>query len=263
MENWNAKIHQWFGIPYKLHAAKSGNGPTIVMLHGIATSSASWDRLLPLLGPNFQTVTVDLLGFGKSPKPLWYSYTPEEHIKSIHRTLKDLKVQKPYILVGHSLGGLLALHYVNKYPNEVERLILLSPPVYFTSAEAKKALLKWHDILYARAYRYIRLHKELAIKGSKQLKNLVLKNNSFEITEETWLPFSKSLEECIEKQDVTTDLSNVECPVDIFYGSLDQLVINSNIRKLSKYPNVRLHKIRAGHLVNNRYAQTVSDVVNE
>jgi pimeloyl-ACP methyl ester carboxylesterase len=219
--------------------------------------------LLPLVGPNFQTVTVDLVGFGKSPKPLWYSYTPEEHIKAVHHTLKRLKVQKPYILVGHSLGSLLALHYANKYPNEVERLVLLSPPVYFTSAEAKKALLKWHDMIYARAYRYIRLHKGLTIKGAKQLKNLVLKNNSFEITEETWLPFSKSLEECIEKQDVVADLSNVECPVDIFYGSLDQLIINSNIRKLSKHPNVALHKVRGGHLVNDRYAKSVANILNQ
>jgi pimeloyl-ACP methyl ester carboxylesterase len=262
MENFWAKIHEWFNIPYRLHVQEAGSGPIIIMLHGIATSSESWSRLLPLLTPRFRCITIDLLGFGQSPKPDWYGYTPDEHIKNIHHTIKRLRLNEPFILMGHSMGSLLALHYANKYPQNVGRLALLSPPVYLTRRDVIKARKVWRDTLYSRAYRYFRTHKTFTIKGSQKLKRVALKDNPFLVTEETWLAFSKSLEECIEKQNVKHDLKTVTTPVDIFYGSLDQLIIGSNIRKLDKYSHIGLHKVRSGHTIGVKYSLSVAAFLN-
>jgi pimeloyl-ACP methyl ester carboxylesterase len=258
MENYISKIHQWLGIPYTLASHTKGSGPTIIMLHGIATSSVSWDRMVPYLQNNFKCVTIDLLGFGDSPKPDWYSYTPDEHIKNIHHTIKKLKVKGPIIIVGHSMGSLLALHYANKYPNKIKALIMLSPPIYLTKADAEKARKVWRDTLYAKAYKYIRTHKNFTLNNVRRLKALALKNNPFSITEDTWLAFSKSLEECIEKQNVVKDLEQLNCPIYVYYGTLDQLLIKRNIRKVFKRNNVEIHDLRNGHLINDKYAREVS-----
>jgi pimeloyl-ACP methyl ester carboxylesterase len=263
MENILSKFHEWFRLPYKLHVKSSGHGPVIIMLHGIATSSASWSYLIPYLRHDFTCITIDLLGFGKSPKPDWYSYTPDEHIKNIHHTISKLKIKGPYILVGHSMGSLLALHYARKHPQKIKHLFLLSPPVYLTRKDAQKARKIWRDTLYARAYKYIRLHKKFTLKGVRGLKVLALKNNPFSITEDTWLAFSKSLEECIEKQNVVADMEHVDCPIDVFYGTLDNLLIKNNLHKLNAKTNTKVHAIRNGHLISDKYARFVAERILE
>jgi pimeloyl-ACP methyl ester carboxylesterase len=261
MENIKAKFHEWLGIPYKLHIAKSGTGPSVVLLHGIATSSESWKYLVPLLKPKYKCVTIDLIGFGQSPKPDWYAYDPDEHVKNIHYTLKNNNIKKPYVLVGHSMGALIAVRYAAQYKKEVSRLILLSPPIYNNGNEIKKAKKLWRDALYAKAYKYIRTHKKFTLKGAAGLKNLMLRNNPFLITEDTWLSFSKSLENSIEKQNVYSDFEQISCPVDIFYGYLDQLLIKKNIYALSKFVNVQFHVLRIGHAINMRYSLAVSAIL--
>jgi cis-3-alkyl-4-acyloxetan-2-one decarboxylase len=261
MENIKAKFHQWFNIPYELHMKSVGAGPTIVFLHGIATSSASWNYLIPLLSQNYRCITIDLLGFGDSPKPDWYAYTPSEHIKNINHTIKKLDLKDPFILVGHSMGSLLALHYANKYPRKVSRVIMLSPPIYFTSGEVKRAKQAWREAIYARAYKYIRTHKNFTLRGAIGLKALVLKNNPFLITDTTWNSFSKSLENSIEKQNVVNDLEQIFCPVDIFYGSIDQLLIKKNILSLGRFGNVTIHSVYSAHAVNLRYALAIAKIL--
>lgn len=263
MKNVKAKFHQWFGIPYRLHTTSVGSGPTVVMLHGIATSSASWNRLVPLLNNNYRCITIDLLGFGESPKPDWYGYSPEEHVKNIHYTIKKLGLNEPFILIGHSMGSLLAVHYAARHPKRVSRLVILSPPIYFTSAQVRQAEKLWREALYARAYRYLRTHKNFTLKSAGGLKTLAIKNNSFSLTEATWTSFSKSLENSIENQNVLNDLENIFCPVDIFYGNLDKFLINRNIRYLQRYGNVSLHSVKASHIIGPKYAAVVAKYLLE
>jgi pimeloyl-ACP methyl ester carboxylesterase len=259
MENILSKFHQWFKIPYRLHSNTIGRGPTIILLHGIATSSESWNKLTPYLKNNFKCITIDLLGFGRSPKPHWYSYSPDDHVKNIHHTIRKLKIKEPYILIGHSMGSLLAAHYANKHPRLIKGLHMLSPPIYLTKAEAKKARKVWRDMLYAKAYKYLRSHKNFTLKSARGLKFSLLKNNPFSITEDTWIAFSKSLEMCIEKQNVVNDLEQLHCPITIYYGTLDQLLIKKNIHSVFKSKNIKIYDIRQGHLVGDKYARFVAE----
>lgn len=163
--------------------------------------------------------------------------------------------------MGHSMGSLLALHYAATHPNRVKRLALLSPPIYLTNSEAEKAKRAWREALYSKAYRYLRTHKKFTLNGARGLKTLMLRNNPFLITDETWLSFSKSLEECIEKQNVVKELEYIVCPIDVFYGTLDQLLIKANIYKLNNFANLNLHSVRASHMVSTRYAQAAAQVL--
>jgi len=55
--------------PYLLHCVTSGSGPPMVLIHGVAGSHMVWDRIVPLLEPHFTVIRMDLLGYGRSPKP--------------------------------------------------------------------------------------------------------------------------------------------------------------------------------------------------
>jgi pimeloyl-ACP methyl ester carboxylesterase len=263
MENIFSKVHEWFRIPYRLHVKSKGSGPVIIFLHGIATSSLSWDYLTPYLTSNFRCITIDLLGFGESPKPEWYAYTPEDHINNINYTIKKLKLKEPFIMVGHSMGGLLAMHYAAAHPKKIRHLFMLSPPVYLTKKDAQKARKVWRDTLYAKAYQYIRTHKKFTLNGVRGLKVLALKNNPFFINNNTWTAFSKSLEECIEKQNVKKDLEQLNCPLNVYYGTLDQLLIKKNIVDVFGQSSAKMQSLRGGHLVSDKYARLVAEHIFE
>src|SRR6185295_7411703 len=99
---------RWFRRAPLLHVAgDSGSGPVVVMIHGIASSSVTWQNVVPLLEPRHRCIRIDLLGFGGSPAPADADYTLEEHVAAIARTIRSLRLREPFVLVGHSMGGLI------------------------------------------------------------------------------------------------------------------------------------------------------------
>ncbi len=247
-----------FNAPYRLHATVQGSGPPVVLLHGLAGSSANWNKLTAQLRDNYTCVSIDLLGFGESPKPLWVSYTPDQHIRSIRHTIKRLGVKKPYIVIGHSLGSLLALRYAAVYRSEVSKLYLLSPPIYKSDAASKRrAYHRFVESLYDRLYRRLRTHKNATLGAARRLRRILPDSEQWMLDETTWVPFARSLEQCIEKQNPYRDLKKLSTAVHIFYGTRDRLLSVANIKAITE-PNVELHQVKSGHSLDKNYTDAVT-----
>jgi pimeloyl-ACP methyl ester carboxylesterase len=96
-----------------------------VLLHGLGGTHRYWTcGPVPFALPAHRTVSIDLLGFGESPKP-WTRYSVERHVAALHASLAG---ESSLTLVGHSLGAALALAYAARYPSVVRRLVLISLP---------------------------------------------------------------------------------------------------------------------------------------
>lgn len=254
--------HKYLKRPYRLHLHDhGGNGPVVVFLHGLASSSANWDPLIPLLKDKYRCISIDLVGFGDSPKPDWYEYTIEEHIRDINKTIKHLHLPKPFILVGHSLGSLIATRYARLNPNDVSRLVLLSPPVYAPLDSITSRMAKQRTSMYLKAYRYLRTHKRITPENVLKLSRIIPIMKFLVVDQATWLPFIRSLEQCIENQTIIQDIAEVEAPVDIFYGIFDEVVITYNVRSLARIRDVTLHPLKVDHMVGKRYATAVAKVL--
>lgn len=256
-------FHRVFNLPYRLHSGRVGEGTPVILLHGLAGSSLNWQKVIARL-TDYQCVSVDLLGFGHSPKPLWAAYTADQHVRSIHHTIKRAGIKPPFKLIGHSLGSLLAIRYAALYPQDVSHLYLLSPPIYKGSAESTRAYRRWVETMHDRLYRYLRRHKQFTLLGAKYIvKRLVPNNQDLDLTEHTWVPFVRSLENCIEKQDQTKDLRQLKMPIDLFYGSHDRLLSVVNLKNAADQPNITLHRLPVGHNINQRYALAVVAALNQ
>lgn len=112
---------------YPLWRTELGAGEsTIVWLHGIGGTHRYW-TCVPSALPTFgrRAVLLDLLGFGGSPRP-WIRYTTAVHLSAVRHCLK--REEAPVVLVGHSLGAILALAYAARYPEQVRALVLISLP---------------------------------------------------------------------------------------------------------------------------------------
>ena len=102
-----------------------GSGPLLVLIHGITSSSATWDRVLPKLARSYTVLAPDLLGHGHSDK-LRGDYSIGAHANTI-RDLLDKFGYASASFVGHSLGGGVAMQFAYQYPERSDRLVLVAP----------------------------------------------------------------------------------------------------------------------------------------
>src|SRR5215218_7166288 len=101
-----------------------GEGPLLVLIHGITSSSATWEPVLPALAEHFTIIAPDLLGHGQSDKPAG-DYSLGSHAYLVRDLMLALGHEQGTI-VGHSLGGGIAMQAAYQFPELVGRLVLVS-----------------------------------------------------------------------------------------------------------------------------------------
>jgi pimeloyl-ACP methyl ester carboxylesterase len=112
-----------------LDVAPSGqaNGRTIVLLHGKNFCAGTWESTIKVLGEaGFRVVAPDQVGFCKSTKPGAYQFSFQQLAANTHVLLRGLGIERAVIL-GHSMGGMLAARYALMYPKATERLVMVNP----------------------------------------------------------------------------------------------------------------------------------------
>jgi pimeloyl-ACP methyl ester carboxylesterase len=113
----------------------TGKGTTIVMLHGFLENQSMWDNYIATFSKKNRVVTIDLLGHGAT-ECLGYVHTMEDNADAVHAVLSELRIRK-VILVGHSMGGYVALAFAELYPEYVKGLVLLNSTATADSEERK------------------------------------------------------------------------------------------------------------------------------
>jgi len=114
-------------LPYKginIFYTDDGKGITIVLLHGFLENLTMWNPFIPELSKNNRIVCIDLLGHGKTDC-LGYLHTMEVMADAVNAVLSHLKIGKSTI-IGHSMGGYVALAFAEKYPKEIEGICLMN-----------------------------------------------------------------------------------------------------------------------------------------
>lgn len=104
------------------HEANGGAAQTVVLVHGIGGSADDWAAQIPLLTERYHLLAVDLPGFGQSDGGGKH-YSPENYAAVLHHII-GLRAHTPVLLVGHSMGGAVALNYAALYPETVRRLVV-------------------------------------------------------------------------------------------------------------------------------------------
>lgn len=134
----------------RLHVVTRGSGAPIVFLHGMGTSAATWTRCMELLEDRFTVVAPDLLGHGDSPvldDPA--EYTRDRTLVDVDDIVADL-AEAP-VLVGHSLGGYLALAYAATRPDAASGVVVLNTgPGYRDDAKREE----WNARSRRNAHRF-------------------------------------------------------------------------------------------------------------
>jgi pimeloyl-ACP methyl ester carboxylesterase len=101
----------------------AGSGPAIVLVHGITSTSATWEKVMPYLATRFTVIAPDLIGHGESAKP-----RGDYSLGAYASGIRDLMVtlgHESATFVGHSLGGGVVMQLAYQFPERCERLVLV------------------------------------------------------------------------------------------------------------------------------------------
>jgi pimeloyl-ACP methyl ester carboxylesterase len=102
----------------------AGNGPNLVLIHGMINSSRHWEEVAKRLAGSYRVIAPDLIGHGDAATPRG-DYSLGAHAASIRDLLTTIGVERATI-VGHSLGGGVAMQFFYQFPQRTERLVLIS-----------------------------------------------------------------------------------------------------------------------------------------
>jgi pimeloyl-ACP methyl ester carboxylesterase len=109
---------------YRRAFVRQGHGPALLFIHGIGDSSVTWRPLVGELARDFTVIAPDLLGHGRSAKPR-ADYSVAAYANAMRDLLAVLDIERATV-VGHSLGGGVAMQFAYQYPERCERLVLVS-----------------------------------------------------------------------------------------------------------------------------------------
>lgn len=233
-----------------MHISVRGQGPSLVMLHGWSMHSGVWSDLAEALASKYTLYLVDLPGHGQSG---WE--TGEFDIESLVLQLGSRLPQTAYWL-GWSLGGLISLAYSERFPERVNKLILLATTPCFVKKKDWQSAIQ-DDVLHEFSdklahhqedtlQRFLMLQARGAAKSRETIKalarQLVIQRP----------PHSEALRDSLSlliNLDLRLTLSKLECPIKLILGERDSLVphtMGANARALNAALEVVLIE-GAGH----------------
>lgn len=201
----------------QLNIIEQGKGtPSLVFLHYFAGSAASWSEVMIQLQETAHCIAPDLPGFGNS-EPIAESNV-EAMAVIIAEMIRQLDLQR-YILIGHSMGGKVALALASTQPPGLQSLILLAPspptPEPIASSERSR-LLQTHG---NRSAAEETAHKITAQDLSESDFERVVQDN-LRSSQEAWQAWLK----CGSRQDVSSSMTTITVPVLVIVGAEDSII---------------------------------------
>ncbi len=246
----------------RLHIVDTGipDGPPIVWLGSIGSSTAMWDRQIPEFADRYRCILIDHPGHGASPPPTG-RVTIESLGDGVLATLDDVGIDRPHI-VGLSLGAMIAMSIAARHPDRVDRLVLLctsaqlGPPEGWTDraktvrAEGMGAIApatvgRWLTADYAEA------HPEEA----RALESMIKATNP---------DVYASCCEAIAEMDLRESLRNVTAPTLVVAGIQDPAIPPPHAETItSLIKSARMETVYAAHLANWEQPKAINEFIRD
>lgn len=249
-----------------LHYVVRGDGPPVILLHGIAASLNDWKYLLPLLvEAGFQGYAPDLWGHGESTKP----DTPEVYdFDALYTHLLswiiDLNFNQPLLLIGHSLGGLLSLKYALSRPENVQGIVLINPFFQPSQLSPLLRLIQRRPELGEKALRaapYWLIHALTGLDLKSASDDITHTRTQIAVDYKRASPYIVHIAGTIP--DLTNCLPEIITPTLVIWGEND-LSLNPDLypKLVDDLPNARGYAIpRCGHQPHLSQPEILNQVV--
>jgi len=265
-------------IPHTANFVHEGHGTPVIMIHGIAASLHDWDDLIPALTQNgYAAYALDLLGHGKSPKLDSHAYQMEWVFEHFMNWMRSLHLTEPAIIIGHSLGGHIALEYARRVSAWTRGLILVDPlysrsqlPLLlqrsYSSRNLRGVVAGRTPIWLFRAF--IDLASVAMRRGRRAPGDNTLHSLSERIRAQTALDYTRTAPGVYNIPNVISDMTeflpHITIPTLVVWGDRDQTLAPASFSKLvNAMPHAIGNSIHAGHVPHQSQAKEFNQKVLE
>jgi 3-oxoadipate enol-lactonase len=228
----------------ELAYTRRGKGTPLVLLHGYPLDHHLWDDVAPLLEDTFDLILPDLRGFGESTT-VDSAFTVDDYASDIAGLLDQLGIQKTAI-VGHSMGGYVALAFARLYPERVSGLGLVSSQVLADPPDRKEGRYKSAADVSDKGIGGV--VETMTPKFTSDERLQAFARESMERQQPA--AFIGALKAMAERMDSTPLLSSFKFPVVIIHGEADALIPIDRAREVKNaIPQAHLVELNgAGHM---------------
>lgn len=246
----------------ELYFDKMGEGKPLILIHAGFSDRRDWSYQIETLAEKCEVIAYDQRGFGNS-SIIDKAYSPTDDLKAI---LDYFGIQKA-ILVGHSLGGTIAIDFALQYPGHVEALILIASGVngYTWSSKYTEMMQSIWEIPQPdkMAERFLSANFYKLAMQNQEIKSeieMITKENFHKVL--TWKTFDMKDVHWYFPEAVT-QLNNISIPTLVMYGDKD----SEDIKKIAHllHENINNSKLTvvkdADHLINFEKADELSDLI--
>ena len=236
-----------------------GQGPPVVLVHGLSGCWQNWLENLPHFGRSHRTIALDLPGFGDSPEPSWKIDIPA-YGRLLHDFCEKLGVDGNAALIGNSMGGFVATEAVIEQPGRFEHLVLVSAAgiTYARARNEPAAMLgRVAQVTGPILARFNRIGlvrpraRQVAFRGLFRYPNRLRPELLWEQVEPALRsPGTADALRALFGYDVRDRLTEIEIPTLIVWGFNDRIVpVQAALSYKRRVPNSRLEIFeRTGHL---------------
>lgn len=251
----------------QLHYKKSGQGPPVIILHGLLGMSDNWQSVGRILSSAFEVYLFDARNHGHSSHSDEFSYDlMAEDLRELTETEDSLR-RNPAVLIGHSMGGKTAMKFAQKYPEKVEKLIIvdIAPKPYAFSHQEIFNALSAIDFTLVKSRKQAEEIFSVYISESSTrqflLKNLYWKNPG----ELGWRFNLEAIKQNAAQMGEATQDAIFYKPVLFIRGEQSGYITEEDIPSIKKYfPSAEIKTVAgAGHWVHADQPEQFVQVVKE
>jgi len=224
--------------------------PAVLFLHGWASSSRMWRATQRALAPAFHSVAFDLPGHGASDKPEWEWYTITNFTEWVRQASQALGLRR-LAMVGHSMGGTIALELTSEPGSEVERLVLVNPVVSGQVSQLARPIREtWMRPVIGVSRRLWPVASRLLTRPPAgvraRLPDHVLRNG--EDLAQTTADSALGSIRAVLQWDVRPRLEGIRAPTLVIVGDSDRTVPpREGLLAASRIHGARVVRLHAGH----------------
>jgi pimeloyl-ACP methyl ester carboxylesterase len=257
-------------IPTTVNYVHQGSGTPVILIHGLAASLHDWDDLIPELATNgYAAYAPDLLGHGDSPRLEARAYQMEWVFEHFFYWMKSLRLTEPAILVGHSLGGYVALEYARRVSAWTRGLILANP--FYSPSQlpflVRKTYSRPHlsELLLGRvSEKWFRFFVDVSSAAMGHRVG-ALRDLPQRIREQTLLDYKRTAPGVYHIPsaigDMTDYLHEVHTPALVVWGDHDRTLAPSSFTRLvNTLPKARGETLPAGHVPHQSHAEAFNQI---
>jgi pimeloyl-ACP methyl ester carboxylesterase len=215
-----------------IHYKDEGQGPVLILLHGVCSSLHTWDGWTERLKDRYRIIRIDIPGFGLTgPAPDKSFYQIDAAVKLFEKIVAEMKLQK-FSIAGNSMGGYIAWKYTLKNPDKVEKLILIDsvgfqqPLPWFISLASNPLIRPGARHIMPR-FLFDKIVNE--VYGDKSKVTKKIKDRYFELAmrdgnKDAMIDVFKEFRKQSKDKNLSRGIKDIKAPTLVMWGTKDTLI---------------------------------------